>query len=73
MKLPEALFAILLALASAIVYFLRPELGDTRRWILALVAIGFFFAPLSAKPLRLAWWLFGRSCRVLGRELAHAR
>ncbi len=69
MKLPEALFAILLALASAIVYFLRPELGDTRRWILALVAIGFFFAPLSAKPLRLAWWLFAVAVVCWGASL----
>lgn len=56
MKLPEVLFALLLALASVLLYFFRPEMGDTRRWILALVATGFFFAPLSARPLHLVWW-----------------
>lgn len=69
MKLPEVLFALALALASVLLYFFRPELGDTRRWVLTLVAIGFFFAPLSAKPLHVAWWLSALAAVCWGASL----
>ncbi len=49
----EALLAALLVTGSILVYFYRPQLTDERRFILALAALGFVFAPLSARPLRL--------------------
>jgi hypothetical protein len=68
-RLPETLFASVLALASVLVYFFRPELGDTRRWILALVAIGFFFAPLSPQRLRVVGWLAALAAVCWGASL----
>jgi hypothetical protein len=49
----EALLTTLLSIGSSLVYFYRPEIADERRVILALAAVGFFFAPLSERPLRL--------------------
>jgi len=46
-----------LATGSALVYFYRPQIADERRLILALTAAGFFFAPISHRPLKLLIWL----------------
>jgi hypothetical protein len=55
----EALLVGLLVTGSALVYVFRAQIPDERRFILALVAAGFFFAPLSSRPLRLAVFLPG--------------
>lgn len=51
-----ALVAALVA-ASLAVFFFRDEIPEVRRLVLALAAIGFFFAPLSDRGLSLVLWL----------------
>ena len=50
------LLAALLVTGSALVYFYRPQIADERRFILTLAAAGFFFAPISNRPLSLLIW-----------------
>ena len=52
----EALVAALVVTGSALVYFYRPQIADERRFILTLAAAGFFFAPISNRPLSLLIW-----------------
>ena len=52
----EALLTALLVTGSTLVYFYRPQIADERRFILALAAAGFFFAPISNRPLKLLIW-----------------
>jgi hypothetical protein len=48
-----------LVAGSVLVYVFRLDLEEPRRWLLALATLGFFFAPLSDKPLRGKIWLLG--------------
>lgn len=48
--------AALLVTGSVLVYFYRLQIADERRFILTLAAAGFFFAPLSTRPLKLLMW-----------------
>ncbi|GMR23920.1 MAG: hypothetical protein BMS9Abin37_2398 [Acidobacteriota bacterium] len=52
----EALLIALLISGSALVYFYRFQIADERRFILPLAGAGFFFAPISARPLKLLIW-----------------
>jgi len=53
-----ALSAALVA-GSVLVYFFRFDLDEPRRYLMALATLGFFFAPLSERPLRGGLWLLG--------------
>jgi hypothetical protein len=51
--------AAALVAGSVLVYAFRVDLEDPRRCLVALATLGFFFAPLSEKPLRGKLWLLG--------------
>jgi hypothetical protein len=53
------LLSAILVAGSGIVYFLRFDLEDPRRWLMALATVGFFYAPLSERELRTGPWLVG--------------
>ena len=55
----EALLALVLVAGSLAVYFYRSEIADDRRVILGLVLLGFFFAPITERPLRMWAWALG--------------
>jgi hypothetical protein len=59
-----------LAAASALLYFYHVELAEPRRVVLALAAVGFFWAPVSDRPLRLGPWLAGVAAVAWGAQLA---
>lgn len=59
-----------LAAASALLYFFRDGLSDPRRIALALATVGFFWAPVSDRPLRLGPWLAGMAAIGWGAQLA---
>ena len=70
----EALLTVLLVAllitGSALVYFYRPQIADERRFILALAAAGFFFAPISARPLKLLIWFPALALAAWGGRFA---
>ena len=61
-----------LVAASLLVYQYRPYVGEARRVILALAAVGFFLAPLSTRPLRLLLWLPAVAAVAWGGKMAGA-
>ncbi len=65
----KALSAILIA-GSILVYFFRYDLEEPRRYLIALATVGFFFAPLSEKPLRFGLWLLGIGVAGWGAQTA---
>ena len=68
----RALLLTALVAVSLLVYHYRPHFGDARRVILALAAAGFFLAPLSTRPLRLAFWLPAVAAVAWGGKMAGA-
>ena len=64
-----ALSAALVA-GSVLVYFFRFDLEEPRRYLMALATLGFFFAPLSEKPLRVGLWLLGVAVVAWGAQIA---
>ncbi len=64
-----ALSAILVA-GSVLVYGFRFDLEEPRRYLMALATLGFFFAPLSEKPLRAGPWLLGVAVTAWGAQIA---
>ena len=64
-----ALSAALVA-GSVLVYFFRFDLEEPRRYLMALATLGFFFAPLSERPLRAGLWLLGVAIVAWGAQLA---
>ena len=68
----RALLLTALVAVSLLVYQYRPHVGDARRVILALTAAGFFLAPLSTCPLRLALWLPAVAAVAWGGRMAGA-
>jgi hypothetical protein len=65
----KALAAILIA-GSVLVYLFRYDLEEPRRYLMALATVGFFFAPLSEKPLRIGLWLLGMGVAAWGAQTA---
>lgn len=65
----NALSAALVA-GSVVVYFFRSDLEEPRRYLMALATLGFFFAPLSERPLRAGLWLLGVAIVAWGAQLA---
>jgi hypothetical protein len=65
----KALSAILVA-GSLLVYFFRFDLEEPRRYLMALASLGFFFAPLSEKPLRVGLWLLGAGIAAWAAQIA---
>ncbi len=65
----KALSAILIA-GSVLVYLFRYDLEEPRRYLIALATLGFFFAPLSEKPLRVGLWLLGIAVAAWGAQIA---
>jgi hypothetical protein len=63
------LSAILIA-GSVLVYLFRFDLEEPRRWLMSLATVGFFFAPLSEKPLRTGLWLLGVGITAWGAQIA---
>ena len=68
----EALLTALLVTGSTLVYCYRPQIADEWRFILALAAAGFVFAPISNRPLSLLIWFPAVALYALGVGLAHA-
>jgi len=64
-----ALSAALVA-GSVLVYFFRFDLDEPRRYLMALATLGFFFAPLSERPLRGGLWLLGVAVVAWGAQIA---
>ncbi len=64
-----ALSAALVA-GSVLVYFFRFDLEEPRRYLMALATFGFFFAPLSERPLRAGLWLLGVAVVAWGAQIA---
>jgi len=64
-----ALSAALVA-GSVLVYFFRFDLDEPRRYLMALATLGFFFAPLSERPLRVGLWLLGVAIVAWGAQIA---
>ena len=64
-----ALSAALVA-GSVLVYFFRFDLEEPRRYLMALATLGFFFAPLSERPLRAGLWLLGVAVVAWGAQIA---
>ena len=64
-----ALSAALVA-GSVLVYFFRFDLEEPRRYLMALATLGFFFAPLSERPLRVGLWLLGVAIVAWGAQIA---
>jgi len=64
-----ALSAALVA-GSVLVYFFRFDLEEPRRCLMALATLGFFFAPLSEKPLRAGHWLLAVAVVAWGAQIA---
>ncbi len=64
-----ALCAALVA-GSLLVYFFRFDLDEPRRYLMALATLGFFFAPLSERPLRAGLWLLGVAIVAWGAQIA---
>jgi hypothetical protein len=64
-----ALSAALVA-GSVLVYFFRFDLEEPRRYLMALATLGFFFAPLSERPLRVGLWLLGVAAVAWGAQIA---
>ena len=68
----RAVLLTALVAVSLLVYQYRPYVGEARRVILALTAVGFFLAPLSTRPLRLALWLPAVAAVAWGGKMAGA-
>jgi hypothetical protein len=64
-----ALVSVLVA-GAVLVYFFRFDLEEPRRCLMALATAGFFFAPLSAKPLRVWPWLLGLGVTAWAAQIA---
>jgi hypothetical protein len=64
-----ALSAALVA-GSVLVYFFRFDLEEPRRYLMALATLGFFFAPLSERPLRAGLWLLAVAVVAWGAQIA---
>jgi len=64
-----ALSAALVA-GSVLVYFFRFDLEEPRRYLMALATLGFFFAPISEKPLHAGLWLLGVAIVAWGAQVA---
>jgi hypothetical protein len=54
---PGLVLTTLLALGAGLLHVFADSLGEPRRWILALMAVGFFAAPESRNRLRFPLWL----------------
>jgi hypothetical protein len=59
-----------LVVGSVLVYLFRFDLEEPRRYLMALATLGFFFAPLSEKPLRAGLWLLGVAVVAWGAQIA---
>jgi hypothetical protein len=64
-----ALCAVLVA-ASLLVYLFRLDVEEPRRYLMALATLGFFFAPLSERPLRAGLWLSAVAAVAWGAQVA---